>query len=272
MQAPEPHVRLQIEPLSHLALHSSLPLHVNAHVLPATHKHSWVAVHVSVVVRPASYPASVDVLLVLLLELHATTTTERKRTHALFMARSLVGSLVPRTWLDGDLPEKNRALSSRDFFAGAAPFAAARGGVVAVLLDDERHDGRSDAVRGHPFTCRGQVKHLRNAVKIARWCWSAFCKRGRHHNDRQPRRPSVSGRRYNLFRGPPMIERRKRMALRTSCLHDLLDREDVSALSERQHRAGIAQEIAERVAERLASRKPFRSPENDLLAGYRSME
>jgi hypothetical protein len=49
VHAPDPQTRLQIEPLSHLALQSSLPLHVKAHVPPAVHKQLCDAEHVSAV-------------------------------------------------------------------------------------------------------------------------------------------------------------------------------------------------------------------------------
>lgn len=72
-----------------------------------------------------------------------------------------------------------------------------------------------------------------------------------------------------------MIDRRKRAALRTRRLHELLEREESGAeglVRMDQGRANLMQEMAERLAERLASRKPFRSPGKELLADYRSME
>jgi hypothetical protein len=73
-----------------------------------------------------------------------------------------------------------------------------------------------------------------------------------------------------------MMERRKRSAMRKSCLHDLLDQDEAgetaSTISGSHHRASVAQEIADRVAQRLASRRPLPPPGKGLLVDYRSME
>jgi hypothetical protein len=120
------------------------------------------------------------------------------------------------------------------------------------------------------------ISTSRNAVKMGGLCWSAICKRGRHNKGRPaPQANSASERRHNLARRT-MNDRRKRAALRTSRLHELLEqdeaRERASVILGNERGANVAHEIAERVAERLASRKPFRSPGKELLADYRSME
>lgn len=116
-QAPDPQTRLQIDPLSHVAAHVSLPEQVNVQLDPAVHKQSCVAEHVSlVVVIAASMPPSLlDVVVVLVPLLpHASIVTEKKaRSVARCMSLIVVARSRKRTTLDGDLLEKNRAISSR---------------------------------------------------------------------------------------------------------------------------------------------------------------
>jgi len=73
------------------------------------------------------------------------------------------------------------------------------------------------------------------------------------------------------------MERRRRIALQRSWLHEILDGAEKSQPPlQARHRVLVAQEIAERVAERLAPSQPtlfdFPPPGKQLLTDYRSME
>ena len=166
------------------------------------------------------------------------------------MTMMLVVRSAKRTTLDGDLLEKNRAISSR------ATFLKARGRRRNRIR--RRHLARGNrpvrcspsAVLGHPRSVADNFVTHEMPRKVGASRWSTFCKRSGHHKGRRPRKPtSASGRRHNPTLRVRQAEVTDERTKKTRC--------SAKELSARSARAGRRSDAA--AHERRAGNRRARS-------------